>query len=142
MPKKFPLVTSLVWSPAHRSKKKNVSGGSGEAGETESPRTGQQPAAAARSQESPRAGQRDDLHVKEHILFTDVDSQLYHFSVEGKYKLIFLVLRTNCRTDIVCVCMFDDHSVKRTVCARLVSCTDGKSVCQLTGKSSDGQMIS
>jgi len=65
MPKKFPLVTALVWSPAHRSKKKNVSG------------------TVELDKVSSESKLDDDLPLKEHILFTDVDSQLYHFSVEG-----------------------------------------------------------
>jgi len=59
MPKKFPLVTALVWVPNHKSKKKNVS----DATESWRPEDGPLP--------------------KEHMLFTDTDSQLYNFSVEG-----------------------------------------------------------
>ena len=70
MPKKFPLITALVWSPSHKSKKRSVTGSLSMDGSVSNISPGKI---------------EDGALVKEHILFTDLDSQLYHFSVEGKY---------------------------------------------------------
>ena len=58
MPKKFPPITSLVWSPLHSTK--------GRRGSRES------------REESPAI-----TSGKEHILLTDTVGQVYHFTVEG-----------------------------------------------------------
>ena len=58
MPKKFPPITSLVWSPLHSTK--------GRRGSRES------------REESPAI-----ISGKEHILLTDTVGQVYHFTVEG-----------------------------------------------------------
>ena len=70
MPKKFPLVTALVWTPNHKMRRKSPVPGT-ELSETCSP-----------------GKTEDGVPVKENILFTDLDSQLYHFTVEGSIYLI------------------------------------------------------
>jgi WD40 repeat protein len=59
MPKKFPHVSALTWSPNHKSRKKN-----------------------SLPSESEKQTGKPGL-VKEHILFSDLDCQLFHFLVEG-----------------------------------------------------------
>ncbi len=66
MPKKFPPITALEWSPLHnlKSLKKKQE-------ERES------------SSESSVNANESSLVAKEHFVFTDPEGQLYHFSVEG-----------------------------------------------------------
>ncbi|RZF44986.1 hypothetical protein LSTR_LSTR001947 [Laodelphax striatellus] len=76
MPKKFPLVTALEWSPAHnfkllKTKKKSVS---------EDPSKAENPAGDT-SASSPQTTQQ--VVAREHFVFTDTESLLYHFTLEG-----------------------------------------------------------
>ncbi|XP_039301193.1 WD repeat-containing protein 11-like, partial [Nilaparvata lugens] len=76
MPKKFPLVTALEWSPAHnfkllKTKKKSVS---------EDPSKAESPAGEAGAS-SPQTTQQ--VVAREHFVFTDTESLLYHFTLEG-----------------------------------------------------------
>ena len=64
MPKKFPPITALEWSPLHNLK---------------SLKKRQEESLEKReSEDHPQA-----LIAKEHFVFTDPEGQLYHFSVEG-----------------------------------------------------------
>lgn len=76
MPKKFPTVTALEWSPVHnlKSLKKKL------AHIEEKEQT--EPTNLA---SGPDRGDTSDkqLVAREHFVFSDSDSQLYHFSVEG-----------------------------------------------------------
>ena len=76
MPKKFPFVSALIWSPKHRPKKKSASGilETSDVSSTLSP------------------AKEEGLPVKEHFLFSDLASQLYHFSVEGEAKTVLLIM--------------------------------------------------
>ena len=64
MPKKFPHITALEWSPLHTTRPKK--GGSVSPSEKE-------------------GGKEHSVKevIKEHIVLTDHDGQLYHFTVEG-----------------------------------------------------------
>lgn len=68
MPKNFPIITALSWSPLH---KKPDKGKETDASDsiTSFPDTPQSPKSA--------------LPIKEHIVFTDTNGQLYHFTIEG-----------------------------------------------------------
>ena len=66
MPKKFPPITALEWSPLHNLKSLKKK----------------------QEQDKPPDTIKDDndntgLVAKEHFVFTDPEGQLYHFSVEG-----------------------------------------------------------
>ena len=62
MPKKFPPITALEWSPLHNLKSLKK----------------RQEESLEKSEDHPQA-----LIAKEHFVFTDPEGQLYHFSVEG-----------------------------------------------------------
>ena len=68
MPRKFPLITALEWSPV-TSQKARKSG-------SLSPAGGE--AAAAGTRSSPAADR-----AREYVVMTDAECQLYHFTVEG-----------------------------------------------------------
>ena len=83
MPKKFPPITALDWSPLHNMK------------HLKKKEREKQEAANNETANSPEAAQSGDtksdktllnnnkLVAKEHFVFTDPEGQLYHFSVEG-----------------------------------------------------------
>ena len=86
MPKKFPPITALDWSPLHnlkhlkkkeREKQEAVAAATPDSGEAEKD-TSPSPNAAA-----PINNNNSKLVAKEHFVFTDPEGQLYHFSVEG-----------------------------------------------------------
>lgn len=84
MPKKFPLVTALEWSPAHnpRSMKRRQSSKE----ECLLDATGKGTSSAAQTPTGPpleRIDSTDKIVTKEYFVFSDADSQLYHFTVEG-----------------------------------------------------------
>nr|CAD7432286.1 unnamed protein product [Timema monikensis] len=81
MPKKFPTVTALEWSPIHNLKTLKKKLASVEEKEQAEPAN---LAANTNSGDSGRSDSQDkQLVVREHFVFSDSESQLYHFSVEG-----------------------------------------------------------
>jgi len=89
MPKKFPPITALEWSPLHnfKSKKKMSVDSSSEKNDCDSTPPSQSNLKKD-SSDCPNAipispSLNSIVNVKEHIVLTDQDGQLYHFSVEG-----------------------------------------------------------
>ena len=83
MPKKFPPITALDWSPLHNLKSlkrrlKEADKGSETSGGL-SPENDEK----ENAKPGPDKKSTTDLVAKEHFVFTDPDGQLYHFSVEG-----------------------------------------------------------
>lgn len=68
MPKNFPIITALSWSPLHKKPDKGKETDASDS-VTSFPDTPQSPKSA--------------LPIKEHIVFTDTNGQLYHFTIEG-----------------------------------------------------------
>ncbi|XP_063221643.1 WD repeat-containing protein 11-like [Bacillus rossius redtenbacheri] len=81
MPKKFPAVTALEWSPIHNLKSLKKKLASVEEKEQAEPAN---IAVNTSAGDIGRAdGQDKHLVAREHFVFSDSESQLYHFSVEG-----------------------------------------------------------
>ena len=78
MPKKFPPISALVWSPLHSSKGRRGSGSSREG----SPAL-QQLEANTSGQKTQKQSSSQVQSGKEHILLTDTVGQVYHFTVDA-----------------------------------------------------------
>uniref|UniRef100_A0A1B6I9I5 WD repeat-containing protein 11 n=1 Tax=Homalodisca liturata TaxID=320908 RepID=A0A1B6I9I5_9HEMI len=70
MPKKFPFVTALEWSPVHSVKSLQA-------------KTVQRKSIEDSTIISPVSESGSELVAKEHLVFSDTESHLYHFSVDG-----------------------------------------------------------
>ena len=90
MPKKFPPITALDWSPLHnlkhlkkkeREKQEAAAAATPDSGEAEKDTTNTSPSPNAAA--APINNNNSKLVAKEHFVFTDPEGQLYHFSVEG-----------------------------------------------------------
>ncbi|KAJ9582833.1 hypothetical protein L9F63_022829, partial [Diploptera punctata] len=81
MPKKFPSVTALEWSPIHNLKSLKKKLASVEEKEQAEPTN--LAATAPGGDLSRGESSEKQLIAREHFVFSDSESQLYHFSVEG-----------------------------------------------------------
>ncbi|XP_065339644.1 WD repeat-containing protein 11-like [Cloeon dipterum] len=81
MPKKFPLVTALEWSPIHNLKALRRKMAHQEEKEQEDTQV-LSPTAAEQTRIGESSSEKS-LIAREHFVFTDTDSQLFHFSVDG-----------------------------------------------------------
>lgn len=84
LPKKFPLATALEWCPTHNPRSMKRRQSSKEECLLDATRKGT--SSAAQTPTGPpleRIDSAEKIVTKEYFVFSDVDSQLYHFTVEG-----------------------------------------------------------
>lgn len=113
MPKKFPAITALDWSPLHnlKSLKRKM-----HAVEEKENKKGDTDSDHAKDEDGSKVADKasnSTIVAKEHFVFTDPDGQLYHFSVEGNaIKDGTKVPAESSLGTITCIAWKSDHIVR------------------------------
>ncbi|GFY16613.1 WD repeat-containing protein 11 [Trichonephila clavipes] len=104
MPKNYPIVTALEWSPGHYKKTQSSLDLSFDKVKELS---GSNHSVATDGENTPKAVS----YTKEHLVFTDTNGQLYHFSVEGNVVKHGSVIPADAMGSVTCIAWKGDHIV-------------------------------
>ncbi|GFS29359.1 WD repeat-containing protein 11 [Nephila pilipes] len=104
MPKNFPIVTALEWSPGHYKKtQSSLDLSFDKIKET----SGSNHSVGTDGENAPKTVS----YTKEHLVFTDTNGQLYHFSVEGNVVKHGSVIPADAMGSVTCIAWKGDHIV-------------------------------